>query len=184
MLMKKLFIITLYVIYVSTACTNKHEHKPETSSDSIKVEKPNYIVNKTYDLYFLGHYIRCSEDSLYSEMEHLYANDADILFDKQTGNIDICGILFHVNPNGGGLVLMSSVQPETKGINKVRKYINKFHGEENYVEPDHYFWLPYTDSTLIEKNYPIIHLRRVHSDEGGTAILVHKHNYEHVVKSH
>lgn len=80
--------------------------------------------------------------------------------------------MFHVNHNGGGLLLMSSVQPDTRGIKKVRKYISKFHGEENYVEPDHYSWLPYTDSTFIGKGYPIIHLRRVRSEEGGTAIII------------
>ena len=164
-------IISLWLLSTVLGCSSKPEQKSE-SSDSITVKKPNHTEKETYNLFFLGHYIRCSEESVYSEMKHLYANDSDVLFDKETGNIDICGTLFHVNHNRGGLVLMSSVQPDTRGIKQVRKYISKFHGEENYEEPDHYSWLPYTDSTKIGQNYPVIHLRRVHSEEGGTVIIV------------
>lgn len=166
-------IISISLIVFVLGCTERHEQKQEASSDSISIEKPDFSDVHKYNLYFLGHYIRCSEDSVYEEMEHLYANDVDIKFDKETGNIDICGTLFHVNHNKGGFVLMSSVQPGSRGIKKVRKYICKFHGQENYEEPDHYSWIPYTDSTLVGKNYPIIHLRRVRSEEGGTAIIVH-----------
>ena len=43
----------------------------------------------------------------------------------------------------------------------------------NYSSEDnHYSWLPFTDSTKIGQNYPIIHLRRVRSEEGGTVIIV------------
>lgn|SRR5574344_426183 len=164
-------IISMWLFASVLGCSSKPEQKTE-SSDSIRVEKPNLTEKDPYNLYFLGHYIRCNEDSVYSVMEHLYANVHDVLFDKETGNIDICGTLFHVNLNNGGLYLMSSVQPDTRGIKQVRKYISKFHGEENYEEPDYYSWLPYTNSNLVGKNYPLIHLRRVRSEEGGTVIVI------------
>ena len=69
-------------------------------------------------------------------------------------------------------MLMTSVQPETRQIRVVRYAISKFHGKENFEEDNHYSWLPWTDSTKIGQNYPVIHLRRVHSDEGGTVIIV------------
>lgn len=172
--MMKYFFATLISICLLTfvlGCSGTHEEKTK-SSDPVSVVAGNCSDVQTYNLFFLGHYICSSEDSVYSEMQNLYADDVDVMFDKQTGNIDICGTLFHVNLNRGGLILTSSVQPESRGIMKVRKYISKFHGEENYEEPEHYSWLPYTDSTLTGKNYPIIHLRRVRSEEGGTAIVI------------
>ena len=131
-----------------------------------------FVDNNIDTLYFLGHYIRCGEDSIYAEIERSFINDPNVSFDRQTGNIAICGTDFHVNPGRKSLVLMSPVQPETRGIRKVRNYISKFHGKENYEEPEHYSWLPFTDSTLIGKNYPVIHLRRIHSEEGGTTIII------------
>ena len=69
-------------------------------------------------------------------------------------------------------MLITSVQPDTKQMRIVRDAISKFHGEENFEEDYHYSWLPYTDSTNIGQNYPIIHLRRVLSEDGGTVIIV------------
>jgi hypothetical protein len=72
----------------------------------------------------------------------------------------IYGTTFHINVNhhSQGFMLITSVQPDTKQMRIVRDANSKFHGEENFEEDYHYSWLPYTDSTKIGQNYPIIHL--------------------------
>lgn len=171
--MKNILIGSLCLIALLSSCKNVCGNKVVRSpSGTVMVEKPRDPRIKIYDLFFLGHYIRSSEDSLYSVMAQLYADDPNVMFDKETGNIDICGTLFHVNHSQGALYLMSSVQPGTSGIKKVRKYISRFHGEAHYEEPGHYSWPSYIDSTLIETNYSRVRLRRVRSAEGGTAIIV------------
>lgn len=175
--MKNLFatLTTIWLLASVCGCSAKQETKTEsTSSNSVKVEKSTFSEGEIFSQYFLGHYIICDHDSVYSELERVYADDPEVNFDKETGNIEICGVLFHVNKRRkiSRLSLMTSVQPDSRRMKRVRKYISKFHGKEEYEEPGHYSWLPYLDSTLIGKNYPVIHLRGVHSEDGGTVIHI------------
>lgn len=166
---------TIWLFVSISGCSAKQEAKTESaSSNSVKVEKSSSSERQIFRQYFLGHYMTCDQDSVYSELERVYADDPEVNFDMETGNIEICGILFHVNlsKQGNALSLMTSVSPDSRGMKRVRKYISKYHGKEEYEEPGHYSWLPYTDSTLIGKDYPVIHLRGVHAEDGGTVIFI------------
>lgn len=174
--MKWLYFIV--IVGCMFSCNKKEQalsDKVTTQIDStenklnVSIEKLFYTVIK-----FLGHELRIKNDNFLQEFSRICVEDDNLSLDSVNRNITIYGTTFHinVNRNSQGFMLMTSVLPDTKQIQIVKDAISKFHGEENFEEDYHYSWLPYTDSTLIGKNYPTIHLRRVHSKEGGTVIIV------------
>lgn len=158
-------------------CISCSYDKPSTTTNAITSKdsiKATATPTRRINMMFLGHKINCTNEELSQEFERICRDDCNLSFDSTNGNVTIYGTTFHLNydVHTSRIMLVSSVQPETKEIERVRKAISKYHGEGNEEEPEHYSWLPYTDSTRINKNYPIIHLRRVRSDEGGTVILL------------
>ena len=163
--MKWVFLTS--IVFVTMACTNGNrsvcgQTMYDTPSDN----------NASNTLFFLGHEIRCQ--NLITEFIKIDSTDVNLSFDSINQNMILYGTTFHLNyrNDGRGFMLMSSVQPDTRHIRIVRDAISKFHGKENFEEDCHYSWLPFTDSTKIGQNYPVIHLRRAHSEEGGTVIIV------------
>lgn len=174
--MKSLLFIIIVICMVS--CHKKDKsmtHNIISSNDPVK-EKVCKLKNERgiSTLKFLGHDIICSENNISKEFARISIEDNNLSFDSVNQNVTIYGTTFHLNYSSkvSGFMLMSSVQPDSRQIRIVRNAINKFHGKENFEEENHYSWLPFTDSTKIGQNYPVIHLRRVHSDEGGTVIIV------------
>lgn len=141
----------------------------ESAIGPVHVEKPAVQVERRFNMYFLGHYIDCNSDSVYYAFNKAFVKDKNVSFNMKTGDITICGTTFYVNQ--GGTILMSSVQPESKAMKKVVTYLNKLYGEAYAQSPEDYVWPAYRDSTMDEKRYPNIHLRRTRGEEGGTAII-------------
>lgn len=175
--MKPLLFFTLVLCLAS--CNKIGQSKTDkfiAQNDSVIIEEvcdPKYG-SVCYNLKFLGHDIICRENNIAQEFSRICSEDNNLSFDSIKQNVTICGTTFHLNyrNENRGFVLMSSVQPDTRQIRIVRDAISKFHGKENFEEDCHYSWLPFTDSTKIGQNYPVIHLRRVRSEEGGTVIIV------------
>ena len=143
---------------------------------NLSVEMTQYFRRQSpIDITFLGHQIQCLSEDLPTEFARISREDENLSFDSVTQNVVVYGTTFHLNCGRcRGFNLMTSVQPDTKQILKVREAISKFHGEANFEEEWHYSWLPYTDSTKKGTNYPVIHMRRVrtYDDNGGTVIIV------------
>lgn len=174
--MRSIFYLFISVLFFSCGGNKKEVVDLVTSTsktDSLaccyKEPKANEL-----NLQFLGHQIRCSNENLSREFVNMCNEDRNLSYDSINQNITLYGTTFHLNYSnrGKGFMLMTSVQPDSRQIKIVRDAISKFHGKENFEEDDHYLWLPFTDSTKMGQNYPIIHLRRVRSEEGGTAIIV------------
>lgn len=174
--MKSLLFIVIALCMVS--CHKKERSLTNNIISSKDFDKEQVCTPKNElrisTLKFLGHEIICSKNCIPQEFSRICAEDDNLSFDSVYQNVTVYGTTFHLNysGDGSGFMLMTSVQPETRQIRVVRDAISKFHGEENFEEDNHYSWLPWTDSTKIGQNYPVIHLRRVHSDEGGTVIIV------------
>ena len=181
--MKSLLFFVLVLCMASCHRKDQSMTNNLSSNDSVKE-----IVNEPKNeqcistLKFLGHDIICSKNSIPQELARICAKDDNLSFDSVNQNVTLYGTTFHLNYRNGvrGFLLMSSVQPDTRQIRIVRDAISKFHGKENFEEDWHYSWLPFTDSTKIDQNYPVIHLRRVHSEDGGTVIIV---NYSQDVRN-
>lgn len=171
--MRLLFL--LFFILTLLSCKRECNSVKEKNDNDSTVELGNEskTIHHCQDLYFLGHTLDFNKD-ISQEFARICFEDNCLSFDSVTQNITIYGTTFHLNHrnDGRGFLLMSSVQPDTRQIRIVREVISKFHGKENFEEDCHYSWLPFTDSTKIGQNYPVIHLRRVHSEEGGTVIIV------------
>ena len=174
--MKSLLFIVLAMCMVSC-------HKKDNSLTNNIISSTDYVKeqgcnpkneHRISTLKFLGHDIICSENCIPQEFSRICAEDGNLSFDSVNQNVTVYGTTFHLNysSDGRGFMLMSSIQPESRQIRIVRNAISKYHGKENFEEDNHYSWLPFTDSTKIGQNYPIIHLRRVRSEEGGTVIIV------------
>ena len=171
--MKALFysIIVLFLYSCGQDKTNKTFHQSKDVETSVEKEQ-SFPIESAIDMLFLGHQIHCLSQELPLEFARICREDDNLAYDSINQNITIYGTTFHLNIHGQGFALMTSVQPDSKQIQKVREAISEFHGEESFEEEWHYSWLPFTDSTKTGKNYPVIHLRRVRSDEGGTVIIV------------
>ena len=170
----KAFFYTAIVLFLYSCGQdkiNKTLHNSKDADTSVQ-KKQSVPIESAIDMLFLGHPIQCLSRELPLEFAKICREDDNLSYDSINQNITLYGTTFHVNIHGQGFVLMTSVQPDTKQIQKVREAISDFHGEENFEEDWHYSWLPFTDSTKIGKNYPVIHLRRVRSEEGGTIIIV------------
>ena len=164
-------IIVLCLYSCGQDKANKTLHHGKEVETSVQTEQ-SFPIESAIDILFLGHQIHCISKELPLEFARICREDNNLAYDSINQNITIYGTTFHLNIHGHGFALITSVQPDTKQIQKVREAISDFHGAENFVEDWHYSWLPFTDSTKIGKNYPVIHLRRVRSDEGGTVIIV------------
>lgn len=160
------------------ACNDCQSSQATDCSDTISienvkntghVERPVVQVEHRFNMYFLGHYIDCNSDSVYYAFDKAFAKDKNVSFNMETGDITICGTTFYVNQ--GGTIFMSSVQPESKAMKKVVTYLNRLYGKAYEQSPEDYVWPAFKDSTLDEKRYPNIHLRRTRGEDGGTAII-------------
>lgn len=166
-------VIFILVFLICIGCGNKsNNNEPELKDTIVVTPVPESYPGPSIDMLFMGHEITCLSSELPQQFARISELDENLSYDSITQNIDFYGTTFRLNCFERGFMLMTSVQPDTKQIRKVRDAISKFHGEENFEEDCHYSWLPFTDSTKIGLNYPVIHLRSVRSEEGGTVIIV------------
>ena len=165
-----------FILWFLLSCSQGRSPQSD-SKDHIDSTQIGHLAS-TIDVNLFGHHIHCAGecDELVKEFERICQKDENLSFDTETHNINIYGTLFHLNMHkrDGHLSFsfMSSVQPDSKQIKKVREGISKFHGKENFEEDGHYSWIPSISSDGSSLSDPIIHLRRVRSEEGGTVILV------------
>lgn len=93
-------------------------------------------------------------------------------YDSITGNVNLCGVVFHVNVYDGRMNLMTSVQPESRQMRKLVKAIAKNYGEPEIDEEEMvYLWASFLHQEG-ERNIPYIRIRRVHGDIGGTVMFL------------
>jgi hypothetical protein len=173
-MIKFLFVILTLTLF---SCNKRHdwvEAPPQRDKDTLvaPLNAPQKQ-HATQGLRFLGHTLDMRND-LSREFARICREDSHLTFDSITNNVTIYGTTFRLNyrENEDGFLLVSSVQPDNPQIKKVRDAISKFHGQENIEEDAHYSWLPFTAPTTMGQNLPVIHLRRVRSEEGGTVIIV------------
>ena len=87
--------------------------------------------------------------------------------------VTIAGVKWRINLMQKGVALMTSVQPDNPRMKEVVKYLNGIYGNP-YDEEDEYSikWSSSLDpNNIFNGHCTIVHLRRVHSDEGGTFLL-------------
>lgn len=120
-------------------------------------------------------------DSIYKQLSTIASQDKMLSYKDSI--INIGDISWRVNltlksksmwkstPMIPSIVLFTSVQPEDPKMRKVIDYLNAIYGKPYDIDVDDYkfMWSSSDDSTdIVKPGSTLVHLRRVHSEEGGS----------------
>lgn len=88
--------------------------------------------------------------------------------------VQIGDVRWRINLMPNSIALMTSVQPDDPKMKQVIKYLNIIYGKPYQYDEDSYSikWSSSDDSLdLFRPGSTLVHLRRVHSEEGGTFLI-------------
>lgn len=108
----------------------------------------------------------CEQISAIASQDEMLSYNDSIL---QIGNVR-----WRVNLDLPNIVLFTSVQPDDPKMKQVVKYLNRIYGKPYQDDEDGYSikWSSSDDSLdIFRSGSTLLHLRRVHSEEGGTFLL-------------
>ena len=114
-------------------------------------------------------------DKIYDQLSAIAAQDKMLSYSDSI--IQIGDVRWRVNLMSGGIVLMTSVQPDDPKMKQVVKYLNRIYGkpyQDDEDEEDGYYikWSSSDDPVdIFRPGSTLVRLRRVHSDEGGTSLF-------------
>lgn len=181
MMRKSHFILMIAVLgsFISVGCSQqKTELSKETGikdtvstakNDSIRSvsEVQEQITEDTISSFF-GHKLVIN-DSVIQQIEAIASKDP---FLSVKGKVLKTGkVGWGINVHTGSIVLLSSVQPDDPKMLEVIKHLNKIYGKpyEDEEEGFNIKWSSSKDSLdIFAPGCSLVHLRRVHSEEGGT----------------
>ena len=111
-------------------------------------------------------------NSICEQIETIAAQDEILSYEDSI--ITIANVRWRINLMQKGVALMTSVQPDDPKMKEVVKYMNSIYGKPYQDDEDGYSikWSSSGDSLDIFKpGSTLVHLRRVHSEEGGTFLF-------------
>ena len=164
-----------FVIKTSKSGEEYRAYLGEEVSEQINKElsnrKSNDVVAQDTISSFLGKPIVIN-DKIYEQISAIAAQDKMLSYNDsiiQIGNVRWCVSLMSNN-----IVLMTSVQPDDSKMKQVVKYLTGIYGKPYEDEEDGYDikWSSSDNpSDIFRPGSTLVHLRRVHSDEGGTFLF-------------
>lgn len=181
MMRKMHFILMMAILwsFISVGCSQQKTEQPmETEkkdtvstakSDSILSvsEAQEEVVGDTISSFF-GHKLVVN-DSVFQQIEAIASKDP---FLSVKGKVLKTGkVGWGINVHTGSIVLLSSVQPDDPKMREVVKHLNKIYGKPYEDEEDGFNikWSSSKDSLdIFAPGCSLVHLRGVHSEEGGT----------------
>ena len=118
---------------------------------------------------FLGQQIIIN-DSLCEQIASIANQDSMLACNDSI--IQICDVRWRINLMSNSIVLMTSVQPDDPKMKQVVKYMNSIYGKpyDEYEDGYSIKWSS-SDDSLDVISGTLVHLRRVHTEEGGTVII-------------
>ena len=111
-------------------------------------------------------------DLLYEQIATIAEQDEMLSYSDSI--LQISDVRWRVNIDLPNIVLFTSVQPDDPKMKQVVKYLNSIYGKPYDDEADGFNikWSSSDDSLdIFRPGSTIVHLRRVHSEEGGTFLL-------------
>ena len=167
-----------FVIRTSKSGEDYRAYLGEEVSEQIRKElnnrKINDVVAQDTIFSFLGKPIVIN-DKIYDQLSAIAAQDKMLSYSDSI--IQIGDVRWRVNLMSGGIVLMTSVQPDDPKMKQVVKYLNRIYGkpyQDDEDEEDGYYikWSSSDDPVdIFRPGSTLVRLRRVHSDEGGTFLF-------------
>ena len=140
-------------------------------SKELNNRKSNDVVAQDTVSSFFGKPIVIN-DKIYDQISAIAAQDKMLSYSDSI--IQIGDVRWRVNLMSGGIVLMTSVQPDDPKMKQVVKYLNRIYGKPYEDEEDGYDikWSSSDDPVdIFRPGSTLVRLRRVHSDEGGTFLF-------------
>ena len=111
-------------------------------------------------------------DKICEQISAIAAQDKKLSYSDSI--IQIVNVRWRVNLMSGGIVLMTSVQPEDPKMKQVVKYLNSIYGKPYLYDEDEYNIKWSSSDNPLDRFRPdctLVHLRRIHSEEGGTCLI-------------
>jgi hypothetical protein len=136
--------------------------------DILTNKVPESSDSKTIDSFFGKHIV--INNSVYEQISTIAEQDKMLSYSDSI--IQIGDVRWRVNLMPDGIALMTSVQPDDPKIKQVVKYLNSIYGRP-YDEYEDGYSIKWSSSgdTLNILNGTLVHLRRVHTEEGGTFLF-------------
>lgn len=181
MMRKMHFILMMAILwsFISVGCSQQKTEQPmETEKkDTVSTAKNDSIgsVSEVQEQIavdtissFFGHQLVIN-DSVIQQIEAIASKDP---FFSVKGKVLKTGkVGWGINVHTGSIVLLSSVQPDDPKMREVVKHLNKIYGKPYEDEEDGFNikWSSSKDSLdIFAPGCSLVHLRGVHSEEGGT----------------
>ena len=163
-----------FVIKTSKSGEEYRAYLGEEVSEQINKElsnrKSNDVVAQDTISSFLGKPIVIN-DKIYDQISAIANQDKNLSYSDNI--IQIVDVRWRVNLMSGGIVLMTSVQPNNPKMKHVVKYLTGIYGKPYEDEEDGYDIKWSSSDDLLDIFRPgctLVHLRRIRSEEGGTII--------------
>ena len=162
-----------FVIKTSKSGEEYRVYLGEEVSGQIRKElnnrKSNDVVAQDTISSFLGKPIVIN-DKIYEQISAIAAQDKMLSYSDSI--IQIGDVRWRINLMSDGIVLLTSVQPDDPKMKQVVKYLTGIYGKP-YEEDDYDIKWSSSDnpSDIFRPGSTLIHLRRVHSEEGGTILF-------------
>ena len=164
-----------FVIKTSKSGKDYRAYLGEEVSEQIRKElenrKSDDVVAQDTLSSFLGKPIVIN-DKIYEQISAIAAQDKKLSYSNKI--IQIVDVRWRVNLMSGGIVLMTSVQPDDPKMKLVVKYLTGIYGKPYEDEEDGYDikWSSSDDPLdVFRPDCTLVHLRRIRSEEGGTVLI-------------
>ena len=111
-------------------------------------------------------------DSICEQLSAIASQDEMLSYNDSI--LQIGNVRWRVNLDLPNIVLFTSVQPDDPKMKQVVKYLNRIYGKPYQDDEDGYSikWSSSDDSLdIFRSGSTLLHLRRVHSEEGGTFLF-------------
>ena len=138
----------------------------------LNYRKSNDVVEQDTLFSFLGKPIVIN-DKICEQISAIAAQDKKLSYSDSI--IQILNVRWRVNLMSGGIVLMTSVQPDDPMMKQVVKYLTGIYGKPYENEEDGYDikWSSSDDPlNIFRPGCTLVHLRRIRSEEGGTCLIL------------
>lgn len=181
-MMRKIYFILMIIVlgaFISVGCSQQKTEQPKETEikDSVSTVKNDSIgsvseaqeqIKEDTISSFFGYQLVLNE-SVFQQIKAIASKDPFLSF---KGSVLTTGkVGWGINVNSDDIVLLSSVQPDDPKMLEVVKHLNKIYGKPYEDEEDGFDikWSSSKDpSDIFAPGCSLVHLRRVHSEEGGT----------------
>jgi len=147
------------------------EEVSEQINKELSYRESNDVVAQDTVSSFLGKPIVIN-DKIYEQISAIAAHDKMLSYSDSI--IQIGNVRWRVNLKSDNIVLMTSVQPDDPKMKQVVKYLSDIYGKPYEDEEDGYDikWSSSDNpSDIFRPGSTLVHLRRVHTEEGGTFLF-------------